>query len=100
MMRERDGLLLAVSDEDMLEAQRELASSEGLFCQPESATTLAALKRLRDAGRLRTGEGSVVLILTGSGLKTLHLLASAPLEIHQFAIDGLEAGLARLSERA
>jgi threonine synthase len=100
MIRERDGLLIAVSDEDMLEAQRELASSEGLFCQPESATTLAALKRLRSAGRLRAGEGGVVLILTGSGLKTLHLLASAPLEIHRFAIDGLEAGLARLSEGA
>jgi threonine synthase len=100
MIRERDGLLLAVSDEEMLEAQRELASLEGLFCQPESATTLAALKHLRAANRLRAGEGSVVLILTGSGLKTLHLLDSAPLEIHRFALGGLEAGLARLSEAA
>ena len=100
MIRERDGLLVAVSDEAMLRAQRELASSEGLFCQPESATTLAALKRLLADGRLKGGDGSVVLILTGSGLKTLHLLASAPLEIHHFAIDGLEAGLARLSKRA
>jgi threonine synthase len=96
MIRERDGLLLAVSDEEMLEAQRELASSEGLFCQPESATTLAALRKLVASGRVKTGEGGVVLILTGSGLKTLHLLVSAPVEVHRLALEGLEAGLAGL----
>ena len=44
----------------MLEAQRELAAAEGLFCQPESATTLAALKKLVAAGRIKSGDGSVV----------------------------------------
>jgi threonine synthase len=100
MIRERDGLLLAVSDAEMLEAQRELASSEGLFCQPESATTLAALRKLVAAGRLKSGEGGIVLLLTGSGLKTLPLLASAPIEVHRFALEGLEAGLAALSRAA
>ncbi len=96
MIRERDGLLLAVSDEEMLEAQRELAAREGLFCQPESATTLAALRKLSAAGRIKSGEGGVVLVLTGSGLKTLHLLVSEPVEVHRLALDGLEAGLAAL----
>jgi len=100
MIRERDGLLLAVSDEEMLEAQRELASSEGLFCQPESATTLAALRKLVAAGRVKGGEGGVVLILTGSGLKTLHLLVSAPVEVHRLALEGLEEGLAGLCRPA
>jgi hypothetical protein len=38
--------------------------------------------------------------VTGSGLKTLHLLASAPVEVHRLAIGGLEAGLARLLRAA
>ncbi|MCK7482539.1 MAG: threonine synthase [Candidatus Moduliflexus flocculans] len=54
-IRERRGVLVSVSDEEMLAAQRELASAEGLFCQPESATTLAALGRLRERGKLDEG---------------------------------------------
>lgn len=96
LIRERDGLILAVSDAEMLDAQRELASSEGLFCQPESATTLAALRKLAAAGRVQTGQGAVVCVLTGSGLKTLHLLMSQPVEVHRLPLDGLEAGLASL----
>ncbi|MGZ5496157.1 MAG: threonine synthase [Candidatus Aminicenantales bacterium] len=100
MIRERDGLLVAVSDREMLEAQRELASTEGLFCQPESATTLAALRKLTAGGRIKSGEGGIVLIVTGSGLKTLHLLVSAPIEVHRLALDGLEAGLSGLCRPA
>jgi threonine synthase len=96
LIRERDGLILSVSDAEMLEAQRELAAFEGLFCQPESATTLAALKRLAAAGRVRSGEGAVVCVLTGSGLKTLHLLVAQPVEVNSLPLDGLEAGLASL----
>jgi threonine synthase len=97
LIRERDGLILAVSDKEMLEAQRELASSEGLFCQPESATTLAALKRLVATGRVGSAADSVVCVLTGSGLKTLHLLVAEPSEVHSWPLDELEAGLASLS---
>jgi len=99
LIRERDGLILAVSDREMLEAQRELASSEGLFCQPESATTLAALKKLVASGRVAPTDDPVVCVLTGSGLKTLHLLASEPREVHSWPLDDLEAGLAGLGRR-
>lgn len=96
LIRERDGLIVAVSDGEMLEAQRELASAEGLFCQPESATTLAAAQKLVAAGRIKSGEGAAVCLLTGSGLKTLHLLVAQPVEVHRLTLDGLEAGLAAL----
>jgi threonine synthase len=96
MVRERKGLLLAVSDEEMLAAQRELASAEGLFCQAESAATLAALKKLAAAGPMNEGEAGVVLVLTGSGLKAPALLESLPIEIHTVPLDLLEAGLGRL----
>ncbi|MEN6559697.1 MAG: threonine synthase [Acidobacteriota bacterium] len=96
LVRERGGLLTAVSDEEMLGAQRELAAEEGLFCQPESATTLAAVKKLAAAGLVRPGDGGIVLILTGSGLKTPHLLDPARIEVHRLDLEGLESGLARL----
>jgi len=95
-IREREGILIAVSDEDMLAAQRELASAEGLFCQPESATTLVALRKLAAAGKIDEGRGATVLILTGSGLKTPAALESAPIEIHRVPLAELESGLARL----
>jgi len=97
MIRERRGTLLAVTDEEMLEAQRALAADEGLFCQPESATTLAALKKLVAAGRIDEKSGDAVLLLTGSGLKTLHLLESVPVEVHRIPLSGLESCLSRLS---
>jgi threonine synthase len=96
LIREREGLLLAVSDGEMLEAQRELAEAEGVFCQPESATTLAALKILAASGQIEDGNGEIVLVLTGSGLKTPGLLEAAPLELHNVSLEGLEEGLARL----
>jgi threonine synthase len=97
LIRERGGLILAVSDNEMLEAERELASSEGLFCQPESATTLAGLKKLVAAGEIGSPEDPVVCVLTGSGLKTLHLLVSEPLEVLRWPLEELEAGLASLA---
>lgn len=96
LVRERGGLLTAVSDEEMLGAQRELAAEEGLFCQPESATTLAAAKKLAAAGLIRPGDGGIVLILTGSGLKTPHLLDPARIDVQRLDLEGLESGLARL----
>jgi len=96
MIRDRKGLLLAVTDEEMLEAQRELAAAEGLFVQPESATTLAALKKLVAAGRIAGQSADAVLVLTGSGLKAPHLLESAPVEVHHVPLSGLESCLSRL----
>ncbi len=95
-IRDRGGILLAVSDEDMLAAQRELAAAEGLFCQPESATTLAALKKLSAEGRCPADDGEIVLVITGSGLKTPHLPESIPAEIHRIPLSGLESCLSRL----
>jgi threonine synthase len=93
MIRDRGGILLAVSDEDMLAAQRELAGAEGLFCQPESATTLAALKKLAAEERCPAEGGEIVLVITGSGLKTPHLPESLPVDVHRLALAELETGL-------
>ena len=67
---ESEGTAVAVSDQAILEAQRQLASLEGIFAAPEGAATLVALKKLIEQKWIHPGE-RVVLFNTGSGLKYL-----------------------------
>ncbi len=69
-LRETHGTALAVSDAEIIQAQQELASQEGILAAPEGAATWAALKHLVEGGKIKAGEG-VVLFNTGSGLKYL-----------------------------
>jgi len=73
ILRQSDGLALAVSDAEILSAQREMAQKEGIFACPEGAATLAALIKLREKGWVGAAE-RIVLLNTGSGLKYTHLL--------------------------
>lgn len=67
-LRRAGGLMLDVSDDEILMAQRDLAVKEGIWVQPDSATALAAVRRLvRDKQVLQ--HQSVVCVLTGHGLK-------------------------------
>ncbi len=63
-----DGRFMSVSDDEIMDAQRELASSDGLFAEPASCAPLAALLKLKREGELPEGL-TVVMILTGNGLK-------------------------------
>jgi len=63
-----NGCAVAVSDEDILEAQACLGRREGLFVCPEGAATLAAARRLVREGWIDKNE-RVVLLNTGTGLK-------------------------------
>lgn len=65
-----EGTAVAVSDEAILESQKQLASMEGIFAAPEGAATLAALKVLIRQGWVHPQE-NIVLFNTGSGLKYL-----------------------------
>ncbi|GAB4454380.1 MAG: threonine synthase [Anaerolineales bacterium] len=69
-LRESRGTAVAVSDEAILDAQRQLGRLEGIFAAPEGAATLAALKELLKQKWLDPAE-RVVLFNTGSGLKYL-----------------------------
>jgi threonine synthase len=52
----------AVTDEEIVDAWRELAALEGIFCEPSSAAGVAAVKK-------GAADGLVVCTLTGHGLK-------------------------------
>ena len=63
-VRRSEGAVVTVSDAAILEAWRELAHLEGVFCEPSSAAGLAAL----GLDRLEPG-ARVVCVITGHGLK-------------------------------
>ena len=71
------GTAIAVSDESILEAQKQLARLEGIFAAPEGAATVSALQELTRQGWIRPEE-RIVLFNTGSGLKYLNPLAPTP----------------------
>lgn len=62
------GAVVAVSEDEIVSAVRDLASKCGLYAEPTSAAAAAALSKLVADGTIRNGEKTVV-VLTGSGLK-------------------------------
>ena len=71
-----NGVIAAVSDDEILEAYRLLSSREGLFGEPASAASLAGLIKSVRQGLDLTGR-RVVCIITGSGLKDPDLAVSS-----------------------
>jgi threonine synthase len=61
---ESRGLVRAVTDEEILDAYRLLASKDGVFCEPASAASVAGLLKYGADGAER-----VACVLTGHGLK-------------------------------
>ena len=65
---ESGGAIRAMDDEDILAAYRLLAQEEGVFCEPASAASVAALLAAHADGTVEAGS-RVVCVLTGHGLK-------------------------------
>lgn len=68
MLRQTNGTALSVTDEEMLEAGKQLASLEGIFAAPEGAATVAAARKLANSGWIKPNE-TAVLFNTGTGYK-------------------------------
>jgi threonine synthase len=68
VLRESRGTAIAVSDEELVAGQLELARGEGIFAAPEGGATVAAARRLVEDGTIDRAE-SVLLFNTGTGLK-------------------------------
>jgi len=65
---ESGGKIIDVSDEEIIEAYKKLASSEGVFVEPASAASIAGLIKLVKTGDIPKGS-LIVAIATGNGLK-------------------------------
>ncbi|MBN9103174.1 MULTISPECIES: threonine synthase [unclassified Pseudonocardia] len=66
-VRATGGTAIAVTDDDLLAAQRSLARDEGTWVCPEGAACFAAVGQLRESGWL-AGDEDVVVLNTGTGL--------------------------------
>jgi threonine synthase len=69
-LRASNGTAVAVSDGAISSAQRQLATTEGIFAAPEGAASLAGLTTLAERGWIHPDD-QVVLFNTGTGLKYL-----------------------------
>jgi threonine synthase len=67
-VKESGGAIDSVTDEEILQAYRTVAATEGVFCEPASAASVAGVMKLSKQGGLHEGE-IVVCTLTGHGLK-------------------------------
>ena len=69
-VRQTGGGFAAVTDDEIVDAMRLLAETEGIFAETAGGVTIATLKRLAADGTIRPDE-RVVAYITGHGLKTL-----------------------------
>jgi threonine synthase len=67
-LRASGGIAVAVTDDELIRATKEIGSAEGIFCAPEGAACLPALKKLLSDGSVKQTE-RIVLFNTGSGVK-------------------------------
>ena len=67
-VRDSGGAMLTASDHEILQAQRLLASREGIFAEPASSASVAGLLKASRSGLISRRE-CVVCVITGHGLK-------------------------------
>jgi len=72
-LKNSNGLAVSISDQEIFLAEQQIAKLEGLFAEPASSGTIAALNKLRAEQAIRRDE-SVVCLITGSGLKATDVL--------------------------
>ncbi len=65
---ESGGVIDSVTDDEILDAYKFIASREGIFCEPASASSLAGVIKLSCQGFFSKGD-TIVCTLTGNGLK-------------------------------
>ncbi|HEY6144852.1 MAG TPA: threonine synthase [Solirubrobacterales bacterium] len=70
-VRSRNGSAAMVSDEEIFGAIDLLGATEGILTEPAGGTTIASTARLAQEGKIAPDE-TVVAIISGNGLKTLH----------------------------
>lgn len=80
------GLIDAVTDEEIINAYQLVASTEGTFCEPASAASLAGVIKKQEVGLFKPGD-TVVCVLTGHGLKDPETAISTGREVVRVDAD-------------
>lgn len=81
-VKESDGTFMSVSDEEILTGVQILAENEGLLSEPAGAVPVAATQKLLREGLIRANE-TVVMVITGAGLKDHRTMRTLVEKIHK-----------------
>jgi threonine synthase len=73
-VKESGGWGDSVTDEEIIDGIKLLATTEGIFTEPAGGTEVAVTKKLIQKGRIPRDE-SIVISITGNGYKTLEAVA-------------------------
>ncbi|MGC2063387.1 MAG: threonine synthase [Thermodesulfovibrionales bacterium] len=73
VVKETGGYAEDVSDQEIIDAMKLLARTEGVFAETAGGVTLAAAKKMIESGKIKRDERTVICI-TGNGLKTQEAL--------------------------
>lgn len=96
-VRESNGAMVAVTDEQIMEAVRVTGRLSGVFAEPAAATAVAGIAEARRKGVI-DAKASVVAMITGNGLKDISGALRAVGKPHEIAPDIGE--VARIVESA
>lgn len=88
-IRASSGFGVTVSDEEILDAEKSLARLTGVFAEPSAAASYAGLLRLLAEDRIARSE-RVVLLVTGSGLKSVDAVVETAGNVIPLTPDGQE----------
>lgn len=75
VINESGGWAEDISDQEVVDAMKLLAETEGIFAETAGGVTLGCAKKMIESGRLPRDE-SIVLCITGNGLKTQEAVAN------------------------
>jgi threonine synthase len=95
--RRTGGSVQAVSDDEIVDGIRLLASTTGIFTETAGGVTVAVLRNLAERGEIADSE-TVVVYITGDGLKTIDAIAPSvstiPVPADVDAVDEALSGIA------
>ena len=72
-VKESNGFAIAVTDEEILSAQKEFITQTGILCEPSSSSVYAAYKKLISEDRIISSD-KILMLITGNGLKDIESL--------------------------
>ena len=91
--RQSGGVVAAVTDEEIIDAVRLLARTEGIFTEPAGGVTIATLVKLASQGIVDPAE-RVVVYVTGHGLKTPEVIDARAVARVPATVAGFQDALA------
>ena len=81
VVKETEGYGEDVSDQEIIDSIKLLAKTEGIFAETAGGVTLAATRKLIEKGKIKPDE-SIVICITGNGLKTQEALQGHTISPH------------------